>query len=147
MKLLSTSLSSQKREYGDRTEKVTSFGLAIILGREFRKPLGEKFSFRYGADLSADFSSFKTDIDDLLPEDDRVHNEFSWSAGINVLGFNYALSSSIFLGVEVLPRLSFQKYTDETKFNLRNEVTTAEIQGLNFGFSSSNLPLSLVYKF
>jgi opacity protein-like surface antigen len=148
--LLSTNFGSNTSQSLSSEEKTTNFGLGFRIGREFRKPIGERIKLRYGLDLSADFDLLNTDIDDQsLFNSDRERKANSWSAGFNVVvGLNYEISDRILLGAEFLPRLAYRQYKDElTDSASGDSLSKQETQGINFGFNTSSILLSLVAKF
>jgi hypothetical protein len=112
--------------------------------------LSVKRSILDGVDLSADFDLLNTDTDDkTFFNSDRERRINSWSTGFNaVMGLNYEISDRILLGAEFLPRLAYRQYKDEiTDVSSGDTLSLQETKGINFGFNSYSVLLSLVVKF
>ncbi len=125
-------------------------GFGVKFGKEYRKEIVENLEFRYGADLSFNYSASKSEIDDrTLMNMNRLHERKTYSPGINlVLGLNYVVKDKLVIGAEILPNFSYSTTTQiqkTTSSNYNNEVRR-NITGFNYGFSSSSLLLSIAYR-
>jgi len=121
----------------------------IKIGKEFRQIINDKFMLRYGADLSFDYSHYKSERDYYFISDDRLDEQTTFSRGVNlVFGFNYALSDHILIGAEILPYFSYKNSTStkypQGEYKVKSNISTS---GFDYGMSSSSALLSIVYKF
>lgn len=135
----------------DRTNKLFGFGLNS--GREWRTAITEKLDFRYGVDL---FFNYRKNIyEGNYMNQDKKDESISNSGGLNiVLGFNYSISSSIIVGIEVLPYISyndhssynFQEFVDHlgNPYYLKNERYSSST---SFGIQNSSALLSIIYRY
>ena len=102
----------------------------VAFGVEKRRTINDKFQFVHGAEF---IGSLDFDVS-------GARGKVAISPGVGfVLGFNYALSSSLYLGVETIPSVSTRFVIDEDGF--RDNFS------LNAGFNSQAASLSLVYCF
>ncbi len=148
-----TSGLSSRRNKSERSEGFNrSYWVGFGLGREFRKPINDKFEFRYGADLTFQYSQVYSENKWLGPTPNFSENrQYVISPGISlVLGFNYLLTEQWIVGVEWNPSV----YYDISRMQFENiafdGVTTKETtnaKGLNYQLSNNNLLISLAYRF
>jgi hypothetical protein len=126
------------------TNKRSSMGAGLKIGKEFRKSLAPDFEFRYGADLSFTYSQMKTD--DIDSHIERT----TYKPGVNlVFGLNYVINDKIVVGAEFLPLFSYVTGTSSTSQGSGNngdEVNT-DISGFEYGLSNSSALVSLAYRF
>lgn len=143
--------NNQKNESDSLVSEIKDFTFGLQLGREIRKPLSDNFELRYGLDLALRYSTRSNDFDDLSISDyDRFTEDKLYSAGINlILGINYKISENFIGGVEVSPDIYYQtgkRYESIYYINDGDEIVY-DISGFNYGFSSSSVLLSIVYRF
>jgi hypothetical protein len=133
--------------YGDSTDYFNSqFATSLSVGREYRRPITEKLSFRYGVDLSASFRTQRQERDDkTVNNNDLTNSQSIISPGINaVLGFNYSISEELLLGVEMLPYVAYDILIAESSGNTAQNTSRGEF---SYGLSNTSVQLSLVYQF
>lgn len=131
--------------YGDSTDIInTRFGTSLSVGREYRKPITEKLTFRYGLDLFTALNTQHQKVDDKTVNDqDQNNRSTAFRPGINaVIGVNYALGDGLLLGVEILPFVSYD-------ININESINSFQTSAgaLNYGLTNTSTQLSLVYQF
>ena len=131
----------------------TNFTFGVNAGREWRKMLSEKLDFRLGFDMQYIYQSSISKNDLSSPGNDD--KSISHTGGVNlVLGFNYAISKSIYLGAEVLPYIrstntiytGSRLYTDQFG-NSFLESYEREINNDSFGLQNNSALVSIIYRF
>jgi hypothetical protein len=129
--------------YIERESVNVSF-LASV-GREIRKPLGEKIDFRYGLDLGIGFSYSESELSDTTRVSSSITENTQLRPELGVLvGFNYKVSDKFLIGAELIPQL-FYAYSEYSGERLGNEF---EGSSHDYGLSFSNLAvLSVIYSF
>lgn len=104
---------------------------AIAFGKEFIKPLSEKFEVRYGAQLSASYnsSSSKRDILALIDEEGESKN-ITFTPGLTgIVAFHYKLNSIINIGVESTFSVGYD--IGKTTTTIGDSLNETTIRGLN----------------
>jgi hypothetical protein len=136
---------------GDETSVLQSertnnrYGVNLHAGREHRKPITPKFSFRYGADISVGYYYSKTLTRSGV--EDEQDTEFRFTPGLNaILGLNFLINEYFAVGFELLPGVSYSRGKSVQKDLLNEQETTREFGGYSFGISDG-AALSLVYRF
>lgn len=126
--------------------KTSQMGSQVTAGREYRKPIGDRFALRGGGDLvfSWDQNVYDRDDTSIFNNDFRTVTT-SYLPGINiVLGFNYALGERLLLGLEVLPHFTYSIiHSKTTSPNFNQESTTTSY---SYGLDTDAGRLSLVFK-
>lgn len=131
----------------------SNFSIGANVGREWRKELASKLDFRYGIDLQYSFginSSENANTPDTYERKSTTH-----FGGLNlVLGFNYEISSSLFVGAELLPFAGFnysENKSSEVIIDQFGIVYTIENESSSytnrFGIQNSSALISIVYQF
>lgn len=161
--LLSISKSKSESDGVDFKLDNKTSGFDFSFGREFRSKISEDFEFRFGLDWF--YKRVKNEVDNEL----TVSNKYTGydpktkvytdeitnrNRGLQfVLGMNYVLKNKFVFGVEALPRWSWGKKEVETH-NIKNvsgqNVVVTEsnkIERKEFNLSSSNVRLSIAYRF
>ncbi|MBR9978024.1 MAG: hypothetical protein KFH87_08045 [Bacteroidetes bacterium] len=127
-----------------------TIGFNLAVGREYRTKLSGDLEFRYGADLSFIYSQQTTDRDDLSWMDrDRNQEWTNYGSGILLLfGFNYLIGEKLLFGAELQPHFTyiFGKQTERNQYSDEVQEKSTESSVFNYGFSSSSVKLSLVYR-
>lgn len=140
---------SQSDDDSSSDRKLTGFG--IKTGKEFRASIDDQFEFRYGIDLSFQFSKSKTEqVENGGNNDKRISKSTSYSPGINaIIGFNYIAKKKMVIGVEILPNFTYHntKNTNTITSDTINQEINSESSGFNYGISNSSAMLSLAYRF
>lgn len=126
--------------------------LGIGAGREWRKPVADKLHFRYGIDLQCNFGK-------AIVENDNNNVIFknkadSQSGRVNfVVGFNYQISNSLYLGAELLPFFGYN-YTQTTSYNQSTQFGSTVIEKLesssyqnHFRIQNNSALISIVYRY
>lgn len=155
-----------EKEGLETSSKSNGLGIETRLGREFRVPISENISFRYGADLSFKYIFYDQNVSRQQQDTatlvfnsnaDFRFNEFEPGANL-VIGFCYSIGS-ICIGIETLPSFSFYKNNsqiDETYDITYNDVTQqknysisrkTDSDGYRYSFSFSSTIFSIVYQF
>jgi hypothetical protein len=130
------------------SSKLSNFGFGVGIGKEFRKKITEHLEFRYGADVSFNYSIAKSNSNDLsyLDEDWSVIHKYYYP-GINlVLGFNYLFNEKIVLGAEILPMFSYHTHINES-VDVNDVLTKESTSSFAYGLSNTSIQLSLSYRF
>lgn len=139
---------------GKHTEKEDSLemysnevGMAIQIGREYRKALKHNLEFRYGMDLSFGYSYNVTDYNDLSVANEDMHRtRQQYSPGINlVLGLNYCITENIVLGAEITPYFNWTMYKYSSDPESEYDSNTY-YSSTNYGMSNTSVQLSLIYR-
>lgn len=132
------SINTNKSLFGDRD--LTGINFNFSAGRERRKSVSDKLNFIYGIELTGEISSYKNKY-----SPDIIVYQNSYTAGLTgVIGFNYFLSKSVFLGGELLPVAQFTRITNNSlSFPEQTDIS----YNYNFGFSNNSLLLSVGIKF
>ena len=129
----------------------SSSGLGVTIGKEYRKELAENLQLRFGADISFNYSKYKSDFDDKTVNNyDRFNQQTTYSPGINlVFGFNYQLKDSFIIGAELLPGFSYTTGTSTEKYYYINngDEVKSDISRFYYGLSNTSARLSIVYSF
>lgn len=136
--------SQQKSDSITITRPELGFGLAV--GREWRKPIKERFTLRGGADLgySLNRSIYQQEDISIFNNDYKIVTDTHVPSVNLVLGLNVMLASRLLLGVEVLPAFNYVIFHQRTTYP--GIVQESTIVSYNFGMNFSNALLSLVYK-
>lgn len=149
---ISTSLGEDERIFETNVTNKTEysdFGFRISIGKEWRSTVKEKLEMRYGLDLGYRYSTSKQEVLDDITQTQVITetiNKYN-SAGINmVIGFNFLLSDGFLLGGEILPGYSFYN-TNSTVKTFEIETSSRDDSGSGFGFSTSGVRLSFLYRF
>ena len=125
--------------------KRTSFGLGVQIGKELRKPISEKFTLRYGLDLSFRFNHNTDAPIDASNNEGTKYN--AYVPGINfVLGTNFQVAERLILGAELLPGASYS-YSKSSITAADGTEQVVEQKIFNYGFNNNSAILSLVYQF
>ena len=145
-------LSGSKMDYtGDNYENSQSTtGFGVKIGKEYRVKTAERLEFRYGADLSFNYSYNKYFEENKAQGYGRMREETRYSPGVNlVLGLNYLISENLILGAEALPYFTYTFGTsnEQETFPIISGNIERDISGFNYGLSTSSVLLSLVYRF
>lgn len=131
--------------YTDSADSYASqLSISVSVGREFRKPITEKLTFRYGVDLKTNFSGSFSEYDDKsIANADRIDNRFYISPGLQaIVGLNYTLNNNLVFGAELLPSIGYNILVDNG-----SRALSIGRNSWNYGLSSSNLLLSIAYQF
>jgi hypothetical protein len=146
-------LSGSDRDYIDVNfdDEHRNAGFGVSVGREYRKKAAENFEFRYGADLSFNYSYSKlTSTDKNNQNAEQLSEQTIYTPGINlVLGINYLINDNIILGAEVLPFFTYNTGNSiyQDTYPIIGEEMKTDISGFSYGLSSSSVLLSLTYRF
>jgi hypothetical protein len=137
---------------GDSSEtKTKSAGFGLKIGREYRKTIIGNLEFRYGVDLSFNYSNSKNDVNDKsIANQDILLKVTMYQPGINlVLGFNYVIHEKVVIGAEVMPYFSYNTGTSVEKetYNFNGNERKTKISGFSYGLSNTSVLVSLVYRF
>jgi len=129
------------------TTKFSNGGFKFQVGKEFRKPISESLTFRYGVDISFNYTKNVNEyINNNNPNQGAYRKEVSYGPGVNlVIGANYKVSDHVFIGAELQPYLIYYKGESYTRTNL--SVTENETSSFSYGFSTSSAAISLVVQF
>ncbi len=142
--------NSSKRTYDSLENSSSSTQIRLAAGREWRKPINEKLTFRYGLDLRGSFRKNYSEYKDMrnVPfPNNRLSEDIVYGAGTNiVLGFNYQFSPNFLAGLEFLP--SYTYYFGNGRNSSNNQVVASyDIQEWNTDINLNAILLSLVYVF
>lgn len=136
-------------EIADSTEnKQKNMGFSIKFGKEYRKAIVENFEFRYGADLSFNYSKSEYEnIGESFYYRSSKNKKTTYQPGINlVFGFNYVINDNIVIGAELLPHFTYITGTS-TKTDYYNNEIKSDISGFSYGLSNTSALLSISYRF
>lgn len=133
------------------TQKQSSGGFGIAIGKEYRKKLVEKLELRFGADVSFNYSQYKLDYNDKTVNNyDRFNQQTTYSRGINIVfGFNYKLKDNLTIGAELLPNFTYTTGSLKEKYYYisNGDEIKSDISRISYGLSNTSALLSLVYRF
>jgi hypothetical protein len=133
------STNTTKNDSVEGSKNELSFGFNA--GREWRNALGPNFELRYGVDLS--FRYWREESQPVDAYSYEIVDGYSTGFGVNfVIGGNFIASERILIGFEFLPNMYYQ--TEEIEYENGDKNSS---KGLIFGATSSNILLSVVYKF
>ena len=140
--------SKESLEADSSETKSENGGFALKIGKEFRKPITQNLSFRFGADVSFEYFKYLNDVDDRsISNNDNTRKKITYGPGINlILGLNYTLGKSIILGAELLPFVHYTIGTNTDKSLYFGEAKS-DISGFSYGLSNTSALLSLAYQF
>jgi len=147
---LASSVGSTEQDAPTQTLSTDAFSFDLAAGRELRRPITEKFEFRFGGDLGLRFSRFETETDDKVGNLDTSSEENLVTPRFNlVLGFNYVFASKIVMGAEILPQVSYTTGTrKERSPNLNNGAEReTDISNFQFLLTNSSVLHSIAYRF
>jgi hypothetical protein len=147
-----TGFASGGRTYiGDNTN--SSFQIGASAGREWRKELTEKLDFRYGFDVQYNYSK-RTNEGNFngFPLENIFYTS---SGGVGaVIGFNYEISSSLFIGAEILPFVNFNYNQNNTVSVINDPFGNTYLQEFvdynyseSFGIQNNSALISLIYRY
>lgn len=131
----------------------SNFGYGLNVGRELRKTITEKLDLRLGVDISYNYNVRKEE--GFFSDPGSLRETIDQSAGGNlVLGFNYEVAPSIFVGAELLPYLSFnkgrvnsnQRY-DNSNGQVYYEQNKEEYNNISTGIRNRSVLISVVYRY
>lgn len=139
----------------EQTQLNTMVNFGLSVGKEWRKPLSDRFNLRWGVDIYGTYYYSKNDT--YYPNQDSLQysqkiKQNSFSLGPRaVFGFDYSISESFLVGVNISPILyytwsnshSIIEYED---FPEQDITFDYNMNGVNWSFRNSLL-LSLTYQF
>jgi hypothetical protein len=136
-RVLSANLNTTDR--GNGISSGTNFNVSA--GRERRKSVSDKLNFIYGIELSGGIRSYKNKNDNT----NVTLTQNSFSAGLTgVIGFNYFLTNSVFVGGELLPIAQFSQTSSENSL-FAGDLNVSH--NYSFGFNNNSVLLSVGIKF
>lgn len=143
-------LSGQNQKYStsDQTNKSTSNGFSVGVGKEWRKPLNTKLEMRWGLDLAFGYDSHKQSFEYTSSPGsiNRLDKQTIYSPGVNfVFGFNYLISKEFILGAEILPFVNYRFGKSKTDQN--GTATDIDVSQFTGGFDTNSVALTLAYRF
>ncbi len=126
----------------------SNLGFGVEFGREYRKAITNNFEFRYGGDISYQFSHSTTDIENGNYSTRNVSlKQTNHSPGLNlVLGFNYVIKQHVVIGFEMLPYFRYH-YSKRVQYLDSSDEQTTKTIGFAWGLSSQSVLISLAYRF
>jgi len=145
--------------YGGNTENVadsliqkrSSGGFGVAIGKEYRRKIVDNLELRFGADISFNYSQYKSDYNDKTVNNyDQLNQQTTYSPGINIVfGFNYKLNNNFTLGAELLPNFTYTTGSSTEKYNSINngDEVKSDISRISYGLTNTSALLSLVYRF
>jgi len=142
--------SNELSQVSDSLEQASnSFGVGIAIGKEFRNPITNNLEFRYGVDLSFNYSSAKSTIDDKTSSNnDRETGSTIYKPGVNfVFGLNYVIKDNFIIGAELLPGIVYSTGTRETYNFVTGENDISDISGFSYGITNTSARLSFLLRF
>jgi hypothetical protein len=150
-KTLFSSGSTMKEESENKEIKYGSNAVGISIGKEFRSKLMNNLEFRYGADISFQYSINKNQTNITTnPKSVFKNTDTRYTPGINaVIGLNYVLKDRFVIGAELLPYFSYYtgKSKNETSNDTNNSSISSNISGFNYGLNISYVLISFAYRF
>lgn len=131
-------------------EKNNSFAFSAQFGKEFRKSLSDNLEFRYGADVSFQMAYAKSeyDTDSQGPfSTDQTQTSTTYTPGINlVIGANYAITESLWIGAEIMPSVTYSNQVWESEVQGDPDINRRESSQFNFGINNFGVLLNLSYR-
>lgn len=131
-------------------ENISSFSMAVEIGREYRKKIAAPIELRLGAGLSFGFANMQLERQSRRYEELEISQKRYQPGLYFVLGGNYIINDRIILGAELLPNFSFQySRNKEIKETTSGEIIETETvsKGFNYGLNTKTIRLSLAYRF
>ena len=137
----------------DQNQTYTNFVVGVNAGREWRKTLSEKLDFRFGFDVQYYYQLAQ--IEHAVSPPNFDNKSISHTGGVNlVLGFNYEITESVYIGAEILPYIHSTNtiysgsniYTDQFG-NSYSESYEREQYNDSFGLQNNSALVSIIYKF
>ncbi len=132
----------------------TSDGLDIdfLIGREFRQPLNDKFTLRYGVDIGAgvDFDRSTNRIIEASYSVDNYYRSDLYRANFNlVFGANYQLHENLIFGMEILPggSYTFGETKRRNTYGTNNREYVSDVSNWDFDLSLTRVLMTLAYQF
>lgn len=136
------------------TNYLTSYSMGLSAGKEWRKPLAERFNLRLGVDIYATYSfeneeRYTPDKDSATAKFQTKNNSLSLGPRA-VFGFDYSFSKSFLVGINLSPYLYYrwnsikttsEVYDSPESNNERNNTT----KGVEWNLANSLL-LSISYQ-
>lgn len=140
--------NNETNTYDSLEQSFANTTMRIALGREWRKPVNEKLTFRFGVDINGGYRLNASETKDMrrnLNSYNRTSEERVYTTGANlVLGFNYQLSPNFIAGVEFLPGATYFFGSGKEQ---RGTLPTDEYdtRGFNGNINLNSVLLSFVY--
>lgn len=122
---------------GDRK----SYSIGVALGREWRRPINDKLQWRYGPELALFSNGFNNQFEEAY----TVALNYSIVARA-VLGLNYSINKNVFVGIEVLPNISYTSRENWSKPNDLVDEQYSSSQEYNINIRNSTF-LNLGWRF
>lgn len=144
-------VSGGRAYFGDNTNY--NFGFGLSAGREWRKEVTAKLDFRYGFDLQYNYA--KQTNESSFNGFPLENVTYVTSGGVGaVIGFNYEISNSLFIGAEILPFARFN-YNETDYVNVINdqfgnvylEESTDSNYSESFGIRNNSALISIGYRY
>lgn len=134
-----------------RTDYVNqSFGAGLSIGREWRRPLGDRFELRSGFDLGFAYSFFNLEQGSIIQDSEYAQKTIEYRPNFNgVFGFNFLFYEQLVLGFEVQPSVSYGIIC-RTEYNRsfdQESITTSNREAISIGVNTNSVLLSLSYRF
>ncbi|WP_268123550.1 hypothetical protein [Roseivirga pacifica] len=121
--------------------EIESTGFATTLGKEFRKPINDVLTFRYGLDLGFSYYSFENESDN-----NRYKTTSTDPFVQGVIGVNFKVSQQLLIGMEILPNIGYHVIKTEDEGDALPEPIYSETRIMSFQLNNLSR-LSLVYQF
>lgn len=124
-----------------------NFSIALGIGREKRKSIGDNLSLRYGLDLTLGYNRSKDlRFGIVSSENDFISKTRSVEAMISFVGgLNYECNERLLFGAEILP--SFGYGSGSTERESGGSISESNSSNYFFRLSNGGALLSVVYTF
>ncbi|MDD4429703.1 MAG: hypothetical protein WC186_01075 [Bacteroidales bacterium] len=147
--------SNQDSRADSSSTNVNNIGIALRVGKEFRKSIYKNFEFRYGADLSFSYTHSSNDYKPSSTANSNTNVEYSnYSPGLYlVLGVNYVINNKFSIGAELNPGMSYWSTKRNEKYlfgqydgSFVTSESTSKNTGIGYNFSSTPILFTISYK-
>ncbi len=141
-----------KDAFNNNQQTKNNINFGFNFGREYRKPIINKVSLRYGMGLGFNFSysneTFKRSYNNRKYDKTERKRTIYRPEISFLLGVNYPLNDNIIVGAEILPNISYTigSSVEEEKSPNPNKKEK-DISGFNYGFSNNSVLFSIAYRF
>jgi hypothetical protein len=137
--------NKSKMDGNDAITKSNSAGIGVAIGREYRKPLSDRFALRYGVGVVSNYNRSSSKIENPDPEFDSEVENINISGGVQfIAGLNYSFGERFLLGLELLPSVIYNNSQSQSISSTNNQKISNS--GTSFGLNNSIALISIVYK-
>ena len=140
-------LQAYEEKNTHNTAEVKKIDVLASFGKEFRKKITNKLSFRYGLDASMEYRHSRIEyLSELNADNNNLRKEESYIPGLNLIcGLLVEYKKHFIIGFELLPGASYTM-TKQDQESKHWPTVSRETNNLEANLSNNSALLSFCYK-